>query len=169
MNAPALHRQTRLRPAWRKARGLGALAALVIVVLLSGLAAAVVRLGWSSQTGMAQDVTSARALRAANSGAEWGLFQALTTGGTWTSCANATQTLDLRADTGFIVTVTCSSTLYNEGQTRDETADTTTASTVRVYTISAVACSSTTSCPDNSLAANVAYVERERLVHASSR
>lgn len=148
----------------RCARGLGALAALVIVVLLSGLAAAVVRLGWSSQMGVAQDVTSAQALRAANSGVEWGLYQTLGSTGGWKSCANASQTLDLRADTGFIVTVTCSSTLYNEGETSEAGTD-----TVRLFTISAVACSSTTICPDNSLAANVAYVERERLVHASSR
>ena len=148
----------------RGMRGLGALAALVIVVLLSGLAAAVVRLGWSSQTGMAQDLTSARALRAANSGLEWALFQTLTASGSWQTCANASQTLDLRADTGFIVTVTCSSTLYNEGETPEAGTD-----TVRLFTISAVACSSTTSCPDNSLVGNVAYVERERLVHASSR
>lgn len=155
---------SRAGAAARAMRGLGALAALVIVVLLSGLAAAVVRLGWSSQTGIAQDVTSARALRAANSGVEWGLFQALTTSGTWKTCGGVSQTLDLRADTGFIVTVTCSSTLYNEGETSEAGTD-----TVRLFTISAVACSSTTSCPDNSLAANVAYVERERLVHASSR
>lgn len=165
MNMTSLHRWN-LRPGspQRGMRGLGALAALVIVVLLSGLAAAVVRLGWSSQTGIAQDVTSARALRAANSGAEWGLFQTLTTSGGWKTCAGVSQTLDLRADTGFIVTVSCSSTLYNEGQTSEAGTD-----TVRLFTISAVACNSTTSCPDNNLAANVAYVERERLVHASSR
>lgn len=148
----------------REVRGLGALAALVIVVLLSGLAAAVVRLGWSAQTGIAQDVTSARALRAANSGVEWGLFQTLAASGSWKTCSSASQTLDLRADTGFIVTVSCSSTLYNEGETSEAGTD-----TVRLFTISAVACNGTTSCPDNSLATTVAYVERERLVHASSR
>lgn len=147
----------------RFGRGLGAIAALVILVLLSGFAAAVVRLGWSAQMGISQDMLGARALRAANAGADWGLYRAL-----HGACAGANQTLDLRSDTGFRVTVTCSSSTYNEGQARNEALDTTTAQTVTVYTISAVACNgSSGSCPDNTAAAGATYVERERLVHAT--
>ena len=145
----------------RRSRGLGALAAIVVLVMLSALAAAVVRLGWSSQSGIAQDVTSARALRAANSGIEWGLYQAFKGG--WTGCVGASTTLDLRADTGMWVTVTCNSDPFNEGQTPAGTA-----ATVTVYSIVAVACNGTSSCPDNAKATGPYYVERRRTVQATN-
>lgn len=145
-----------------RSRGLGAIAALVILVLMSGLAAAVVRLGWSAQTGIAMDVLGARALRAANAGVDWGLFMALQGG----VCGS--QTLDLRADTGFRVTVTCTSTTFTEGEVVVNMENSTTAAqTVTLYTISAVACNGGATCPDNAAAAGVNYVERERLAHAS--
>ncbi|RZL09483.1 MAG: MSHA biogenesis protein MshP [Rubrivivax sp.] len=142
-------------------RGLGALAAIVVLVMLSALAAAVVRLGWSSQSGIAQDVTSARALRAANAGIEWGLYQAFK--GSWTACAGSSSTLDLRTDTGMWVTVSCNSQTYNEGQTQAGTT-----ATVTVYSIEAVACNGTSSCPDNARATGPYYAERRRLVQATN-
>lgn len=146
----------------RSQKGLGALAAVIVLVLLAGLAAAVVRMSWTSQSGMALDVMSARARHAANAGADWGLYQAFL--GSWTSCNNASQTLDLRSDTGMIVTVSCRSSTYSEGQ--DEAGVN---QTIRIYTISAVACNGSAACPDNSRVGSSTYVERERLVQATDR
>jgi MSHA biogenesis protein MshP len=143
-------------------KGLGALAAVIVLVLLAGLAAAVVRMGWTSQMGTSMDVMGARARHAANAGADWGLFQAFRGG--WQTCANVSQTLDLRADTGMFVTVTCRSTVYSEGQDGNGANQ-----NVRVYNISAVACNGSASCPDNARVGSSTYVERERLVQATDR
>ena len=72
-------------------------------------------------------------------------------------------TLDLTASTGMRVTVSCNSTLYNEGESAPGVPQ-----TVRVYTIDAVACNTTTSCPDASRATGPAYVERRLQIQASS-
>ncbi len=143
----------------RHQRGLGAIAAIVVLVLLAALAAAIVRLGASQQSALAQDVQAERAAQAARAGIEWGLYQAFK--GSWTTCAGSSQTLDLTADTGMRVTVSCSATAYNEGEQ-----DVGTARTVRVYTIDAVACPAST-CPDAAMAAQPGYVERRRQVHAT--
>jgi MSHA biogenesis protein MshP len=147
---------------WRSQRGLGAIASLVIVVLLGSLAAAVVRLSWNAQAGVSQDVLSARAMHAANSGADWGLYKAFK--GNWTTCQNAKETLDLTADTGFLVTVSCNSVLHNEGQNEDGIPQ-----TLRIYAISAVACNGSGSCPDNGAVGKSFYVERARQVQATER
>ncbi|MDM4767792.1 MSHA biogenesis protein MshP [Pelomonas sp. SE-A7] len=139
--------------------GLGAVAVLILLVVLAGLAAALVRLGSSSAASSALDITAARALQAANAGTQWGLFQALR--GSWTTCAGTSQTLDLSNQLGMRVTVSCSSSLYNEGEVSEGTAR-----TVRIYTIDAVACNSN-ACPDNSRAASPGYVERRKQVQAS--
>jgi MSHA biogenesis protein MshP len=146
----------------RSQRGLGALAAVIVLVMLAGLAAAVVRMSWTSQSGMALDVMSARARHAANAGADWGLYQAFL--GSWSTCNNASQTLDLRADTGMIVTVSCRSTTYSEGQNEAGVNQ-----TIRIFNISAVACNGSGACPDNSRVGSSTYVERERLVQATDR
>ena len=98
----------------RSLRGLGIIGALVVLVFLAALAAAVVRLNFAEQVTSGQDLASSRAAQAASSGMEWGLYQAIK--GSWTSCSNASQTLDLRTDFGVWVTVTCNSTTYNEGE-----------------------------------------------------
>lgn len=143
----------------RPSHGLGAIAAIVVLVLLAALAAAITRLGASQQGALAQDLQAERAAQAARAGIEWGLYQAFK--GSWTACAGASQTLDLRADTGMRVTVSCNATVYNEGEQSPGTP-----ATVRVYTLDAVACPGTT-CPDATLAAQPGYVERRRQVHAT--
>ena len=90
----------------RASAGFGAIAAIFVLVVLASLAAAIVRLGQSTQTGSAQDILGARAWAAARAGTEWGLYQALK--GSWTTCSGASQTLDLSADIGMRVTVRCS-------------------------------------------------------------
>lgn len=150
---------TMTRRARAPARGLGVIAALVVLVLLSTLAAAVVRLTWTQQTTLAQDIDSARAFQGAYAGTQWGMYQALR--GSWTTCAGATQTLDLRSSMGVRVTVSCTSDVYNEGET---TAGTGTPLTVRLYTITAVACNgAAATCPDNASVTRPNYVERMRV------
>jgi MSHA biogenesis protein MshP len=147
----------------RRSRGLGMIAALVVLVLLASLAAAIVRLGWTQQTTIAQDIDSARASQSAQAGIQWGLFQALPNGGSWNACATPTQTLDLRSQTGYMVTVTCAYTDYNEGE-RVEGAS----RLVRLFTIEATACSTTSACPDAARVASPNYVERRMRVQANN-
>ncbi len=151
-------------------RGFGAIAAIVILVILAALAAAIVAINTSQQVSAAQDVLSARAWQAARAGNEWGLYQALK-GRTWTvtpgdTCDSAPRsaTLNLGAESGFHVTVSCDSWAYNEGESAPGTAQ-----VVRVYRIKAVACPAST-CPasDASVAA-AGYVERSRVVLATDR
>lgn len=161
----------RLPRAWRRAvgvraragqRGLGAVAAVIVLVLLATLAAAIVRLNWSQQIGNAQDVNGSRAAQAAQAGIQWGLYQALKVGGTWKASCGAAQTLDLRSDTGFRVTVSCASTDYHEGESIAGTPQ-----LIRLYTLTAVACNGAAStCPDGASIAGPAYVERRQEVQA---
>ena len=102
------------RPLAHACAGFGAIAAIFVLVVLASLAAAIVRIGQAAQTGSAQDILGARAWAAARAGTEWGLYQALKGG--WSTCSGASQTLDLTADTGFRVTVRCSSQVHNEGE-----------------------------------------------------
>ena len=141
-------------------RGFGAIMAIVVLVVLAVLAAAVVRFGGVAQATIAQNLLSAHATQAALAGTEWGLYQAFK--GSWITCSGVSQTLDLRASTGFRVTVACDSRTFNEGESAPGTPN-----VVRIYTIDAVACSST-SCPDNSAATSANYVERRRQVQASN-
>lgn len=144
----------------RPARGLGAVAAIAIVVLLALLAATVVRMSWSSQSGQAQALLAARANQAARAGVEWGAYQLLQGG--WAGCSPArSQTLDLGAELGMRVAVSCTVAGYSEGA--DELGQ---AHTVRVYQLEALACSAA-ACPDNAAAAGAQYVERLRRVTLS--
>lgn len=150
-------------------RGFGAIAAIVVLVILAVLAGAIMAISTTQQTSAAQDVLSARAWQTARAGNEWGLFQALRKDGIWTddpACDDLTtphkQKLDLSKPTGFWVTVTCESWLYNEGEEVPGTPQ-----KVRVYRITAVACPAA-DCPVND--ANVAgagYIERTRVVVAT--
>jgi MSHA biogenesis protein MshP len=145
----------------RAQRGIGVIGALVVLVFLSALAAAVVRLNFSEQITSGQDLASARAAQAASSGIEWGLYQALK--GSWTTCSGVSQTLDLRADLGVRVTVSCSSTTFSEGEVSEGVPQ-----TVRLYTLDAVACNGASTCPDNSRVGSPGYVERKRTVQLSN-
>ncbi len=141
-------------------RGFGVIAAIVVLVVLAALAAAIVRLAGSASSAGAQATLSARAQQAARAGTEWGLYQAFK--GSWTACSGASQTLDLVADTGFRVTVSCDSRAYNDGETAPGTPR-----SLRVYTIDAVACNGGGACPDNARATTAGYVERKRQVLAT--
>lgn len=147
-------------------KGFGAIAAIVILVILALLAAAIVSIGSTQQLTSAQDVMSAKAWQAARAGNEWGLFKALSTttpADAWKTCNNLSQTLDLTADTGFNVTVTCNSWNYNEGETTPGVAQ-----SVRVYRISAIACPAATCPVTNASVAGAGYIERTRVVLATN-
>jgi MSHA biogenesis protein MshP len=146
----------------RRLRGFGAIAALVVLLLLSSLAAAIVRLGWTSQTLSAQDMDTSRAVQTANAGIQWGLYQVLK-GGAWSACVTPTQTLDLRSTTGFMVTVTCSYKDYSEGEKTDGSPQ-----SVRLYLVDATACNTNTTCPDNARAGQPNYVERRMRVQVTN-
>ena len=141
------------------ARGFGSIAILVVLVMLAALAAAIVRLSASAQSSSALDTLGTRADQAARAGVEWGLYQAFK--GSWTACAGASQTLDLRTDMGMVVTVTCTSSTYSEGETAPGVAK-----VLRVYTIDAIGCNSN-ACPDNARATQPGYVERRRQVQSA--
>ena len=141
-------------------RGLGAITIIVVLVVLAGLAAAIVRLNVAAQSMAAQDVLAARAAQSARAGLQWGLYQALK--GSWTTCSGASSTIDMSSENGMHVTVSCSSTLYNEGESSPGVAQ-----TVRIYTLDAVACNSST-CPDNTIVARPGYVERRWQIHATN-
>jgi MSHA biogenesis protein MshP len=153
MKVPALSRV--LRPE----RGLGAVAAIVVLVVLATIAAAVVRLSTSTATGVSQQLGAARAAQAAQAGIEWGLFQALRNG----SCG--TSTLDLSADLGMRVTVSCSAASVNEGYVDGSPA---TPRQFQVFSIEAVACNGPGTCPDAARAVTPHYVERKRMAAATS-
>jgi len=141
-------------------RGLGAITIIVVLVLLAGVAAAIVRLNSAAQATATQELLATRAAQAARAGLQWGLYQAFK--GSWTACAGASSTLDLSAENGMRVSVSCSSTLYNEGESAPGTPH-----TVRVYTLDAVACNGTSNCPDNTMVARPGYVERRWRIHAT--
>ncbi len=149
----AIRRHRTLRPA----RGFGAVAAIIILVLLASLAAAIVRLSWTQQINAASDLAGANALQAAGAGVEWGMYQALVTGGSFNGCSNGTQTLDLRSTMGVWVTVTCNSTSYVEGAAANGSDR-----LLRTYVIDAWACNGTATCPDDTKSSGALYVERRR-------
>lgn len=156
----------------RRQQGVGVVAAMFVLVVLSVLGAAIARLGWTQQISSAQDMDGARAQRAANSGAEWGLYQALAPTGIWRNCNGATQTLtDMQAKTelGMTVTVTCNRTTYVEGQTGTGDPPVFSDRTIQVYRIDAVACNASTACPDASRIGSVGYIERRRQVQATDQ
>lgn len=139
----------------RRQRGLGAIAAIMILVILSALAAAIVSLSTGQQMASAQDILASRAWQAASAGTEGGLYKALKTGvcgtETWTSATDYP---------GFKVTVVCTLSPfdYKDGETVPGTPN-----VLRVFQVDAWACNgSAATCPDNTAVAGAGYVERQR-------
>jgi MSHA biogenesis protein MshP len=143
----------------RRSAGVGLVTAIFLLVVLAGLAAAMVALGSAQQTSSALDVQGARAYQAARAGIEWGLYQNLRTPGRLclpTSSFALPTTSTLR---GFVVTVTCTSTPGPASAPANSAAG-----LVR-YVITATACNlqpSIGACPNPSN--NPDYVERQIVV-----
>ena len=147
-------------PGHGRKRGMGAITVIVVLVGLAAMAAAVLRLAQVGASVTAQDIEGARASAATRTGIEWGLYQAFK--GSWTTCSNASTTLDIGS--GLRVTVVCDSRSFNEGESSPNVPR-----TVRAFTIDAVACrssSASTPCPDATAAVQPGYVERRRQVQA---
>jgi MSHA biogenesis protein MshP len=89
----------------RRERGVGIVTAIFLLVVMAGLAAAMVSLYTSQQASSNVDLAGARAYQAARAGAEWGMFKRAT--------CDARAALAMPAGTtlsGFTVIVSCSKT-----------------------------------------------------------
>ncbi len=132
--------------------GFGAIMAIIVLVILAALAAAMTRFGSIQHMTSAQDVLSIRALAAARSGLEYGLYQALR------SATCTTTQLNLTAHTGFVVQVACNaSSEFHEGEITPGVPR-----PLTVYNITATACNMPTAgaCPNDSAVTSAGYVER---------
>lgn len=140
----------------RRQRGLGAIAAIMILVILATLAAGIVAISTSQQMASAQDVLAARAWQVASAGTEGGLFRALQ------NAACDTQTWASVDDPAFRVTVACAFNDYNDGETSPGSAR-----RLRVFRVVATACNGgAATCPDNAASGGAGYVERQRVAVA---
>lgn len=117
----------------RHTRGFSLVAALFLIVVLAGLAAAAVRAVVSHQHMANLALIGARGLEAARTGIEWGGYRALVGG----VCAGATLNLTEGALAGFTVQVACSATAHTEA-----------GAPVNIYTITAFAQAGTYGQPD---------------------
>lgn len=125
--------------------GFGVIAAIFILVMLSGLAAALATVSTAQHLGSALDLQGARAYQAARSGIELGLYQALKT----SSCDIGAAIPDIALDT-MTVSVSCS--VVATGNAAEAGMGT-------IYSITATACSPAGgACPGTTTSPN--YVER---------
>lgn len=137
-------------------QGFGAIAAIMILVILAALSAAIVSVSTGQQMASAQDVLAARAWQVASAGAEGGLFRALR------NAACDTQTWTSADDPSFRVTTACTFNDFNDGETVPGTPR-----RLRVFQVTATACNGGAAiCPDNAAASRAGYVERQRVATA---
>jgi len=115
--------------------GFSLVAALFLIVVIAALGAFAVRIGSGEQQAVNLELLSARALAAADSGVEWGAYQALSASPT--SCTTTTLNFTEAALNGFSVTVVCAPTSHTE-----------IGGTTHVYRIDATASSGTYGTPD---------------------
>ena len=140
----------------RRQKGFGAIAAIMILVVLAALAAAIVSLGSGQQLASAKDVLSAEAWQVASAGTEDGLFQALKNA----SCGTTTWASPDYA--GFKVTVACIAGNYNDGESAPGVPR-----VLRVFQVTATACNGTAAtCPDDAASAGIGYIERQAVAVA---
>jgi MSHA biogenesis protein MshP len=90
--------------------GFSLVAALFLIVVVAALGAFAVRIGANQQQTTNLSLLTTRALSAANSGIEFGAYQALYA----SSCVSVTLNLAEAGLTGFTVNVTCASTPHTE-------------------------------------------------------
>jgi MSHA biogenesis protein MshP len=91
--------------------GFALIPALFLIVVLGALAAVAIRVGTGQQQAVTMSLLQARALSAAQTGIEWGAYQALSG-----SCvASTTLTLTEAALNGFSVIVTCAAVTFATG------------------------------------------------------
>jgi MSHA biogenesis protein MshP len=101
-------------PMDRQQSGFALIPALFLIVVLGALAAVAIRVGTGQLQAVTMSLLQARALSAAQTGMEWGAYQALK--GSGSSCvATTTLTLTEAALNGFSVIVTCTSVTFSTG------------------------------------------------------
>lgn len=146
-------------PIPRTQGGFAYIAAVILLVLMAGMAIAVVRLNVSQANAATGAALTARASQAARAGLEWAFYQ-LSAGNAQVCVNKRVDLADFQKDTGFLVSVSCDVSSYNEGQDPND------GSVVvkNLYQVVAVACNgSAASCPDNDGSAQVDYTERRRV------
>lgn len=135
-----------------RTRGASLITAIFLVVVMAGLAAAVVRLVMVQQATAAMDMLGVQAYQAARSGLEWGLYQQLRVKPPAVDCFTSPSTFAMPQDGGlrnFSVTVTCTAAAGNLA-----------GNTTNRWTIAAVACNQpgAAGCPNPT--SNAEYVQR---------
>lgn len=92
--------------------GFALIPALFLIVVLGALAVVAIRVGTGQQQAVTMSLQQARALSAAQTGIEWGAYQAVKN----SSCvASTTLTLTEGALNGFSVIVTCAAVTFSTG------------------------------------------------------
>lgn len=145
----------------RRQTGFAYIAAVVFLVVIAGIAVALLRLTDTQQSTVNGAVSGARANLAARAGIEWA-FKGLPNGCTEPPAPAAASTLnDFKDETGFRVHVTCTFRPFREG---DDPLKPSSAQVKRIYRIEAVACNGTgDGCPGNTSVTRPDYVERARV------
>lgn len=135
--------------------GFAYIAAVILLIVVAIVCAALLRLSSTSQATINQNLLGARASLAARAGVEWGFYQ-LRNGG---ACFGEQTLADFAADSGFVVTVSCTRTSFNEGESSPGVAI-----AKAIYSIDAVSCNAAT-CPsgDAATVSQPDYVERRRI------
>ena len=142
----------------RPQAGFAYIAAIVLLVVVAGMAVALLRLTTTQQSTVNQALLGAKAGLAARAGIEWGFRSCMSAPATPT----ITQLPQFKNESGFHVTVTCSSIEYQEGERAS--GQTSVSQPKRIVQISAIACNGTAAnCPDAASVAGAEYVERARM------
>lgn len=143
----------------RPQSGFAYIAAIVFLVVIAGIAVALLQLTNTQQTTVNQALLSARAGLAARGGIEW-VYQDL--GSRCTEAGSTASLTDFVSDAGFNVKVTCSYRAYREGEQAD--ASGAPVSVIKhIYRIESVACNGAGACPDDASVPRPDYVERKRV------
>ena len=130
--------------------GFGVIAAISILVILAGLAAAIATVATTQHIGSALDLQGARAYWAARAGIELGLYQALKTTGCDAATPSSPLSTPLSLDT-MAVTVECE--VVATGSTAEAGLGT-------LYRITATACNLPSGTACSGMASSANYVER---------
>jgi MSHA biogenesis protein MshP len=146
----------------QRMQGVSLVTAIFLLVVLSGLAVAMVTLSTTAQTSSMLDVQGTRAYLAARAGTEWGVYQVTRANGACTALAgpvgSTTSTFALPADGALArmtVTVVCTRSVDNATQ-------------LARYTVRATACNApgNAGCPNPSN--SIDYVQRVMHVEFSA-
>jgi MSHA biogenesis protein MshP len=101
----------------RQQSGFALIPALFLIVVLGALAVVAIRVGTGQQQAVTMSLQQARALSAAQTGIEWGAYEALgggcVPGSTCKCVASTTLTLTETALKGFSVIVTCAAVTFS--------------------------------------------------------